>query len=269
MYQKINERKQNAGMALCAALVLLLSACGIAGQAPGELGSGQRILATCPDARLASKVDVDVSGSARTTDLVAERIEIIRDAARRTAICGGHLRVTAFSSSSAATTTLFDGDVVVPGATDIARLRKVPHVVESVMAEITPAYDAVLSTPPTDGGSDIVAQYRLGQEYLAQLGDGYELSLWILTDGFQTTGRGIVDRALTSAEAAELASQIDLPDLTDASITVAGLGRVAGQAPTTDVVDGLVAFYDALCDRSQAASCLSVTDYVAGGGEAR
>jgi len=224
---------------------------------------------TCPDARLASKVDVDVSGSARTADLAAERTAIIEDAARRTAICGGHLRVTAFSSTSAATTILYDGELDVPGATGIARLRKVPEVVEAVMARVAPAYDAVLSTPPTDGGSDIVAQYRLGQEYLAQLGDGYELNLVILTDGFQTTGRGIVDRALTPSEASDLAAQITIPDLTNASITVAGLGRVAGQAPATDVVDGLVALYDALCARSNAASCLSVTDYVAGGGESR
>lgn len=251
------------------ALVLLLTACGITGQASGELGVGQQILATCPDARLASKVDVDVSGSARTTDLAAERTAIIEDVARRTAICGGHLRVTAFSSTSAETITLYDGDLVVPGATDIARLRRVPEVVETVMAQVVPAYDAVLSAPPSQGGTDILAQYRLGQEYLSQLGEDYELNLVILTDGFQTTGRGIVDRALTAAEASALASQITTPDLTNASITVAGLGRVAGQAPTTDVVDGLVAFYDALCAQSHATSCLSVTDYVAGGGESR
>jgi hypothetical protein len=61
-----------------------------------------------------------------------------------------------------------------------------------------------------------------------------------------------------------LAQQTPVPDLSGASVTVAGLGRVAGRPPASAVVEGLVAFYGALCVRTKAATCTSVTDYAAG-----
>lgn len=266
----ISLARQPACGALTAAILLsaftvLLSACGLSTTPPGELGQDQEILASCPtDTRLASKVDLDVSGSSRTATLQPERAAVIKDVARQTAICGGRLRVTAFSASSAATAVLYDGELSLTGATDNARLRHVPELTDGVMAAVAQAYGTKVGRL-SPGGSDIVAQYRLASEYRQQLGDGYQLRLVLLTDGFQTAGFDVGSSALTKSEATALAGTVDVPSLPDASVIVAGIGKVADQPPSSSVVDGVIAFYDALCARTEAASCLSVTDFASAG----
>ena len=52
-----------------------------------------------------------------------------------------------------------------------------------------------------------------------------------------------------------------MPKLPGASVIVVCLGHVAGQPPRSTVVEGLVAYYDALCRKTTATSCVSVTDY--------
>ena len=250
---------------LAVVLVLSMSACGINGTPQGALGQAQQILASCPKGtKLASKVDIDVSGSARTATLQPERSNAIGDMARRTAICGGHLRVTAFSASSAATVVLYDGELSLPGATDNARLRRVPDLVTTVMATVTGAYGTKIQLL-SPGGSDIVGQYRLAAEYLQQLGGGYVLHLLLETDALQTAGFSLGGAPLTKAAATAMAANIDLPKLPGASITVAGIGKVTGQPPSSTAVDGVIAFYDAVCKKTKATSCLSVTDYTSSG----
>lgn len=243
-------------------LPLALSACGLStGHAAGELGANQTLLASCPKSvRLATKVDIDVSGSDRTSTLDAQRLSAVEDQARRTAVCGGHLQVTAFSATSAATTVLYDGEITLAGATDNARLRQVPATVKQITTEVAQAYTAKIGSL-TPGGSDIAGQYRLAAEYLAQLGSGYRLDLVLLTDGFQTAGFTISNTPLDPAAAEALADKVAVPKLPGASITVAGIGQVASQPPSSAVVAGVVAFYNALCHQTGAAQCLSVTDY--------
>lgn len=256
-----------AACTLTLSLTLTLTACGAGTSPPGQLGQDQQILASCPaDKKLASKVDLDVSGSARTAELPNERASIISDVARQTAICGGRLRINAFSLSSAATVVLYDGELSLPGATDNARLRRVPELVDQVTATSTKAYAAKVNDLTPDG-SDIVAQYRLASEYIQQLGDDYVLQLVILTDGFQASSAlGLGGRPLSQDEAAALAAQVNVPSIPkSASVTVAELGKVVGRPPASEVVDGLVAFYDAICHRTGAGTCLSVTDYTSAG----
>lgn len=264
----VRRRRQSTrtiGVLLAVVLVLAMSACGINGTPQGALGQAQQILASCPKGtKLASEVDTDVSGSSRTATLQPERLNAISDMARQTAICGGHLQVTAFSVSSAATVVLFDGELNLPGATDNARLRRVPDLVTTIMATVTQAYGTKIQQL-SPGGSDIVGQYRLAAEYWNQLGAGYKLNLLLLTDGLQNAGFSLGDAPLTTAAATALAANIDVPKLPGASITVAGIGSVMGQPPSSTVVDGVVAFYDALCKKTEAASCLSVTDYTSSG----
>jgi hypothetical protein len=244
------------------ALLLTLSACGVSGgHAAGELGTDQTLLASCPkDVHLATKVDIDVSGSDRTAKLDAQRFSAVEDQARRTAVCGGHLQVTAFSATSAATAVLYDGEIALAGATDNARLRQVPATVKQITSSVAQAYTAKIGNL-TPGGSDIAGQYRLASEYLGQLGSDYRLNLVLLTDGFQTAGFTIGNTPLDPAAAEALASKVAVPKLPGASITVAGIGQVASQPPSSAVVSGVVAFYNALCHRTGAASCTSVTDY--------
>lgn len=247
------------------AAVLTTSACGLNSSPSGELGQDQKILASCPkDTRLASKVDLDVSGSSRTGTLQPERAAIIQDVARQTAICGGRLRIDAFSESSAATAVLYDGELTLPGATDNARLRRVPKLVAGIISKITQTYSSKVGQLDP-GSTDVLAEYRLASEVANQLGNGYQLRLVLLTDGFQTAGFNLGTSALTDAQAAALAGRVEVPKLPGAHVTVAGIGKVVGPPPPSAVVDGVIAFYNALCARTEAASCLSVTDYTPAG----
>lgn len=250
------------GAAVCAlSSALALTACS---SLNASTTPDQTILAACAaDKRVAGDVEIDGSGSGSGDAIAAERLAITADVVRRTAICGGHLLVRVFSASSGATVTIYDGDLTLPGATDNARMRRVGALVEKVMAEITAKYgDAVAALP--DGGSDITSVYRLAAEYAAQLGDGYQLHLYVLSDGLNNIGTDLTTQVLTTEQATDLASTVNVPTLTGASITVAGLGRINGDPAPSAQVEGLVAFYNTLCAKTGAKTCVSVTDYTAG-----
>ena len=243
----------------------MLAGCGIEQSPRGALAENQRILATCDaSAPPASLVEIDGTGSSASDALVAERMVAIESIVRTTVVCSGHLRVIVFSSSSAATTVLFDGSLRMHGATENARLKRVPDAVADVMEQVRSGYDAAVMALP-QGGSDITAQYRLAAEWIGQLGDPYRLHLYVLTDGFQTIGVDLGAQALSPQDAAALADQVAVPKLSGASVVVAGLGRVAAGTPPSAAVEGLVAFYDALCRKAMAAECVSVTDYATEG----
>ena len=252
-------RTSAAVCALGAALVLTACSSLTASTTPD-----QAILAACTaDKQVAADVEIDGSGSSTGDAIATERLAITADVVRRTAICGGHLLVRAFSASSGATVTIYDGDLSLPGATDNARLRRVDALVEKVMAEITAKYgDAIAALP--DSGSDITSVYRLAGEYAAQLGDGYQLHLYVLTDGLNNIGTDLTSQVLTPEQATDLASTVNVPSLPGSSISVAGLGRINGDPAPSPLVEGLVAFYNALCVKTGAKTCVSVTDYTAG-----
>ncbi|MBT9605917.1 hypothetical protein [Microbacterium sp.] len=247
------------GVLLTLAALFGLTACdGVA--APGELGENQQLLTTCPaDLKINRIVHWDGTGSGRSPEIDEERLDIIEQLARETAVCGGHLTVTGYSSSSGATVTIYDGRLALPGATDNARLRRVPEAVETIMSEISSSYEQALASLPA-GGSDISGMWRLAAEQQAQLGAGYQLRYVNLTDGLDNIGVALTP-GLTPEQAIELADQVNVPDLTGAEVTIAGLGRVAGDPVSSSVAESLVAFYDRLCERTGAASCLAVTDW--------
>ncbi|MGH4012995.1 MAG: hypothetical protein ACRDSL_03485 [Pseudonocardiaceae bacterium] len=235
------------------------------GSPRGELAENQRILASCAQsASPAAMVQLDGTGSSDSEAITAERMAVVESVTRRTAVCSGHLRVLVFSASSAATTTLFDGPLRMQGATDNARLKRVPEAVADVMQKVRQGYAPAVASLP-GGGSDITAQYRLASEWIGQLGDLYRLHLTILTDGFQTVGVDLSAWALSTQEVLALADQVAMPKLPGASVVVAGLGRVAEGTPKSSVVEGLVSYYDVLCQKTAAAECRSVTDYATEG----
>lgn len=251
---------------LAAASVLttaaITTACGTGVTAGGELGKDQQILRSCDtSAPPASLVEIDGSGSSASDQITAERMTTVASIARQTAICSGQLRVIVFSSSSAGTATLFDGSLHLDGATANARLKRVPRTVERVIYQIKQAYSPAVAGLDAHG-SDITAQYRLASEWTSQVGGNARLHLYLLTDGFQTVGTShLGSKPLTTRQAVTLANQVEMPKLPGASVVVAGLGHVAGAAPRSAVVEGLVAYYDALCHKTTATSCSSVTDY--------
>jgi len=242
-----------------------LAACTTASSPQGELAQNQQILSTCDSsAPPASLIAIDGTGSSNAKAIEAQRMTIVESVVRRTAICSGDLRVTVFTTSSAATVTLFDGALKLPGATSNARLLRVSNVVASVMAQIKKTY-APAAASLQYGGSDITGQYRQAADWITQVGRPYLLHFYLLTDGFQTIGIDLGAHVLSSQQAAALADQVTMPKLPGASIVVAGLGRIAVQAAGTDVVDELVSYYNELCHNATAALCLSVTDYTGGG----
>jgi hypothetical protein len=245
--------------------LLLLAACGSTSSPQGELGDNQEILKSCdPAGPPASLLEIDGTGSSASDAIAAERMTAIESIVRRTAVCSGTLRVIVFSTSSAATVVLFDGSMTQPGATDNARLKRAPDAVAGVMNQIKQAYGPAMKALPQTG-SDITAQYRLAAEWMQQLGGSYKLNLVMLTDGFQNVGVDLAARPLSKQEAETLANQVPVPKLPSASITVAGLGRVADSPPPSSVVEGLVNYYNALCTKTSAAKCLSVSDYATEG----
>lgn len=248
-----------AAVTLAASAALTLTSCGEF-TAPGELGENQKLLSACPpNHELATLVLVDGTGSSGSNDILQERLAIIERQARETAVCGGHLTVSVYSAGSAATATLYDGELALPGATDNARLRRVPEAVEEIMAAVEGAYAEAVSSLP-GGGSDITGVWRLAAEQQAQLGDGYLLRYVNLTDGLDNVS---VDAgSLGSAdEATALAQSVVVPELSGAEVIVAGIGRIASDSVPSRTVDALVAFYQQLCAQSAAASCLVVTDW--------
>jgi hypothetical protein len=249
-----------AGMTVAA---VLATGCQ-AGSSRGEFGENQQILAQCdPSAPPASFVQIDGTGSSVSKAITAERMEAIESIVQTTAICSGHLRVQVFAASSVDTRLLFEAPLRLDGATDTARLKRVPALVSDAMGQIRKAYNPAVKALSSHG-SDIAAQLRHASEWIAQLGGNFKLRAYLLTDGFENTRVNLVARALSRQEATALAAQVEVPDLPGASVVIAGLGRVVGNPPSSAMVEGLIAYYGAVCRKTNAADCLAVTDYTTG-----
>jgi hypothetical protein len=251
-------------LALVLAL-LFVTACGSSSGHRGDLGELQQILATCdPAAPPATWVGIDATGSSASDAIMSERMAAIETVATRTAVCGGILKVAVFTASSAATSVLFEGSLKQAGATDNARLLRIPEAVANLMDTVRTGYGPA-AAKLSQAASDVIGQLRLGGEWAGQLGEPYHLSMVLLTDGFQTTGVNLGARVYSSDELAALADKPAVPTLAGASVMVAGLGRVAKEAPPSAMVEGLVTYYTRLCERTGAATCQAVTDFAISG----
>lgn len=250
-------RRTIAALLVLVATVALLSACGEEG-ATGDLGRLDHLAETCAGADLATYVAVDFSDTARSESLGDRRRGAVHAEAERVAVCGGTLKVVAFSSSTAATMSLFDGRLEAEGATLNARLRRVDRTVDPALGEVLNRWAEAEAALPGDG-SDVLGQLTLASEYFRQRPDAAHRAV-ILTDGVQTTGAVVVNSPdFTSAAAADLAARVTVPDLSGVDLTVAGLGQVAGAPPPTEFVDALNRFFTDTCTRTHA-TCQIVTD---------
>lgn len=229
----------------------------------GVLAEGKALQAACPSGQMiASDVRVDASSTFVAGEVSGDFEALLRDEAARTAVCGGHLRVSAFAGSSAGTVTLFDEELGLPGATENARFRRIPGVQDHVVDEVSKNYGQFDGMA---GGSDIVGQFRLADEYVRQLGEQYVLNLVAYTDGLQNAGVD-VGAARDAAEAEQMAQELAVPDLYGANVTIVGLGNRNGVKPSSRQTEVLVAYYEALCVRMNADRCLAATEYVAKSG---
>lgn len=230
---------------------------------PGAtLADAEQVAADCPTdgSKIAAFVASDESGSSVGATASTARLQVIRDVAERTAICGGHLRVTLFAGSMIGV-TVFDDELRLDGATLNARLRKAPEVVDGVMEKIDAALPDV-TAQLAGGATDIVGQYQLGAEYAAQLSAKATVILEqsILTDGIQTAGADLEDPSLSEQQAIDMAAGFAVPELTGATVRLIGIGRQADDAPLpTPYIAALRAFHTAVCERTYA-TCTVVTD---------
>lgn len=240
------------------ALALTVAGCG---QSPvGEAGTLAELAKSCPDGQVDATVDVDGSGSQDGARISAQALDVVSDQATWVAVCGGRLRVMVFATNAAETAVLFDESLQTEGATQIARLRRVPERVDQVTAQVEAAYAEALVDLPRDQ-SDVMSQFGLIQEHIAQLPDSTTASLVVVTDGLDTTVPGLADGALTVQRAAELAHTVHTADLSGLNVAVVGVGRTSGDRLPTSAIDGLKRFYTDVLESSGAASVTVATDY--------
>ncbi len=248
---------EGAGLATgCLALAASLSACG----KPPEVTK-----VACPAKNLASYVAIDLSDSARDSALVAARLKLVRESLTETAVCSGTARVVAFSNSAAATAVLLDGDLKPKGATDTARRKHAPSLVDQAMVAVNNQLSRATASLP-GGGTDVVAQLRLIDEFHHQVGIDRKLIARILTDGITTTGVVLNRPDLTDALATNLASSISLPSMTKSTdIVFAGIGKVSGSdIPPTEFTNAIKQFFTAVCGRLGTDSCVPISDLILG-----
>lgn len=85
-------------------------------QTGGKLAVLHELAHSCPsNKKIAAYVALDEEGRLRGRKLTDARIAVVQNVATQVAVCGGHLRVVGFSSSPAASVTLFDGPLDPPG----------------------------------------------------------------------------------------------------------------------------------------------------------
>jgi len=249
----------------------LLAGCSEAPVTPGELGRLQQVAASCPaDVTAHHQTRVDVSGSGERSGLSGTTRQVVSDAIERTAICGGGTySLVVFSAGTAHTASVFESTLTLQGATENARLRRMPALLEETLEQIDQAYpDAVAAL--TDGSTDVVAQLSGAAEFAAQVtrsGEGEQLvAVTIRTDGIGTAGTGSLPTSITTSEAVATADAIAVPDLSAVDqLTFSGIGQVSsGTAPSTAYVEALKAFYQRLGERTGAGSVLVVTEHLEG-----
>jgi hypothetical protein len=237
----------------------IVAACGGTG-AVGRLGELKRVAHSChAHARLAAYVAWDVRRTLRGGRIAAARLDSLEKTAERVAVCGGSIRVVAFGPTAASTARLYDGELRPPGATENARLLRVPNLVEQVMKHVRRQLPEVLAEV-SGQSADPVSQFGAAEQFRRQLGPGYALHVVIETSGF---GRDVP----TSQNVSGLAGSTVVADLSGADVVVAGIGKVGRSAPTpTRMVDALRAFSTETCERTNARSCLVITDLAPLGG---
>jgi hypothetical protein len=231
-------------LALAAAAIapLGLTACGTAG-AVTRLGELKSVAATCPShTPLAAYVAWDARRALRGRRVASARLDSLDKTAEKVAACGGVLRVVAFGPTAASTARLYDGQLRPRGATENARLLRVPDLVAQVREQVERALPAALAEL-SGRGADPLGQFAAADQFRRQLGQAYALHVVIETSGI---GHG---------------SESNAADLRGADVVVAGIGKAGRSASAASAaVEALRRFYGQACRRTHARSCLVITD---------
>lgn len=231
----------------------------------GDLAELKKIAASCPEGRKpAGRAAIDIGGDRLEVAAEDGRVAPVRSLVERVAVCRGHIRIDGFGRSVSAVSALYDGELHAQGATENARLKRVPKMVDEVMETVKANLPKAAATLSRDG-KDVVAQFGLSAEFGRQLdsdGTPYLLDIVISTDGAQTAAPSLTDPNLTVAHAEQLAQQVTPVDLTGATVRMTDIGKAPGRSLSSSHVEAIKAFYRRLCEASKAAACFIVTDGV-------
>lgn len=255
------------------AVALLAVVCAIAITACGETGSGgvagmlqhlKPLAANChgPDEIYVGD-DGSTTGRGDAT-LTEARLGLIRDAADQAAACGGVMKVVLFGRSEAESSTLGEAEFPTSSGTETARLIQANKVEEGLLSEIEDGLPSALKEVDPKG-TDVLSQLELARQFSEQVPAGH-LYVVLATDGIQTVKPVVMNTpGFTPAAARKAAAQVSSPDLSGATVQIAGIGQTSGaRRPTTEHVEALTTFYEETCTRTGASECLVTTDYTTG-----
>lgn len=243
-------RRAAVGTAITLAISATLAACTTAGTSSPS--SDRAMAANCPSAGIATAIGTDTTVSGQSAEKKAMDLAVIANQVRRTAVCGGHLTVFAFASSTGSTATVFDGDLYVDAPTENAKIRKAGKLAEQTIATIAENYDSALASV-SGSGTDVLGMLTLLQQANAQFPDLVAENV-LLTDGW--TNIGVDPTTVVDADAARtLADQQTVPDLTGASLRIIGIGKQAQDELPSTVIANLTAFWEQICANTNATSC--------------
>jgi hypothetical protein len=277
----IERRRHRLGLLVAcpmALVLLLLWLTGCAVSATGDVGRLQSLASICPDVPVLVDVRRDASGSQRDAELDAQALAVIRAQVEQAVACAAHVgvgrvSVTVFASNAAQTATVVSRELSVPGATEMARLRRAVRddLVGSVMAQVEAAYGPAVGGLVVKG-SDVLSQFAVAGEGLAageqQTGRDWALDLTVITDGFASRPAELKDKALTVDAAVTLAEQTPRVELEAWRVRLVGVGRVAGGKPqTTERIEAVKAFWAAWLG-GLGETVAVMTDFPAGNGDA-
>ena len=238
------------GAALVLTSTLALTSCASSGHS--NTAADAQIAASCPDKPIASTTAIDVSGSFQSGTLKTTVMEAVAPEVRRVAICGGHVRVFAFASSTGATAMLYDGDLQVDAPTENARLRKAGKLADQTTAAISEQYDAAL-TGVTGNGSDPLGMLALFAQTNV-LYPNHTLVNQLITDGVITISLDPTS-ALDADAARALADEQTVPSLAGADVSIVGIGKQGTGELSSAVIANLTAFWEQVCTNTAATVC--------------
>lgn len=212
-----------------------------------------------------TSVHHDFSWSGRDDEIIADRLAVERSVVTTAAVCDTPILITAFADTVGNAQVLLDSDDIPPiaGATEIARLRRVPRAVDEAMKKLEARLASTLEGLPGKG-SDILGQLDLAREFTDMQEDTSSLTVIVLTDGIANRDVVLKRPDLDEEMALRLADQVAVPRLEDAHIIFAGIGQTSGSAPSTAHVAAMKTFWAAICERTGADQCDIMTGYPAG-----
>lgn len=222
--------------------LIVLAGCSSVGSTSGDYDY------ECPEDGLVQVTLMNLSNGSRDEVITGERLDAVQVDVERAFDCEASFTLAAWSSSSASTVVLFEGDLVTAGASEIGRDRKIEEAVDEVMAEIRTELEGAFAS--IDGSSsDMTAAFAIAADRFQTAPAGALKRLTILADGISTTGTAENNSpTLTEEDMIALARTLRPVDLAGVEVAILGVGRIAGtEQPPEDYVAKLRVYLEEMC----------------------